>query len=170
LGEIVSGIILPEHVRLQLDFENQLETLNKRHDWLRHFDAELQRLDPYLSLVKASESADQAGLTPGFWHVQRKNPETMPTYIPLTDDKGGFAEPQSHHLEMLRRADLQRPGAFEEFKRRQDERVREMERRKADQAEQRRTEIAERISHLDVPKVSMSDGWTNSVRGKKARK
>jgi hypothetical protein len=45
-----------------------------------------------------------------------------------------------------------------------------MERRKADQAEQRRTEMAERISHLEVPKVSMSDGWTNSVRGKKARK
>lgn len=166
----MSGIILPERVKLQIEFEKQLEGLNKRHDWLRHFDAELQRLDPYLSLVKASENANQPGLIPGFWHVQRKNPETMPTYIPLMGEKGEFQEPAFYHLEMLRKADLQRPGAFEEFQRRQDERMRAVERQKAEQAEQRVTEMAERIHHLDVPKVSMSDGWTNSVRGKKARK
>lgn len=166
----MSGIILPERVRLQIEFEKQLEGLGKRHDWLRHFDVELQRIDPYLSLVKASEHATQPGLIPGFWHVQRQNPETMPTYIPLTDPNGGFAEPASHHLEMLREADLQRPGAFREFQRKQEARVKEMERRKAAEAEQRVTEMAERISHLEVPKVSMSDGWVNSVRGKKARK
>lgn len=166
----MSGIILPERVRLQIEFEKQLEGLGKRHEWLRHFDAELQRIDPYLSLVKASEHATQPGLIPGFWHIQRKNPEAMPTYIPLTSESGEFQEPAFYHLEMLRKADLQRPGAFEEFQRRQDERMKAIERRRAEQAEQRVTEMAERIDHLDVPKVSMSDGWTNSVRGKKARK
>lgn len=165
----MSGIILPDRVRHKLDFERQLEQLNDRHGWLRHFDAELRRIDPYLSLVKASEAATQPGLTPGFWHVQRDNPETIPTYIPLTDDEGGFAEPTGHHLEVIRRADLQRPGAFEDFKRRQDERVREIEKRREAAAEERRVELAERIAHHEVPSVSMTDGWTNSVRGRKAK-
>lgn len=165
----MSQIILPDRVRHKIEFENQLENLNERHDWLRHFDAELRRIDPYLSLVKASEVASKPGLTPGFWHVQRDNPETMPTYIPLTDPDGGFAEPSGYHLEMIRKADLQRPGSFEAFKRRQEERLRGFEREREAKAQERRVELAERIAYMENPSVSMSSGWTNSVKGRRAK-
>lgn len=160
-------LILPDRVRYQLQFDQQLEQMNKRHSWLRHFDAELRAIDPYLSLVKASEAADQPGLVPGFWHVKRDNPTTMPTFVPLRDQDGGFAEPSFHHLEMLRRLDMQRPGAFDEFKRRQDELAQQAERRREAEAEERRDEMAERIASKERASVSMTEGWKNSVRGKR---
>lgn len=165
----MSQIILPDRVRHQIEFERQLEELNKRHDWLRYFDRELRALDPHLSLVRARENATEPGLVPGFWHIKRDNPTTLPTFYPLRDEKGGFAEPSYSHLEMMRRNDLQKPGAFEDFVKRQEAGVRAEEKKRELQAEERREEMAERIAHLNNPSVSMTEGWTNSVKGRRAK-
>lgn len=164
----MSQLILPDSVRHQIDFEQQLEQLGTRHGWLKHFDTELRAIDPYLSLVKASDSAEQTGLVPGFWHIKRDNPTTIPTFIPLRNDDGGFAEPNSAHLEMVRRNDLQRAGAFEAFKKKQDNFEIERQRAKDAQTDERRIEMAERIEVMERAQVSMKDGWVNSAKGRKA--
>lgn len=162
----MSGIILPDSVRLRMEFDDQLESMNERHAWLRHFDRELRAIDKHLSLVKASENATQPGLEPGYWHIKRDNPTTLPTFIPLRNDKGGFSEPTSAHLELLRRNDMQRSGAFEEFKKQQDALETERQRRKQAAADERREEMAERIEAAERVSVSMNDGWKNSVKGR----
>lgn len=164
----MSGIILPDRVRAQIDFEQQLETMQERHGWLKHFDTELKAIDPLLSLVKASENSTQSGLVPGFWHIKRDNPATIPTFIPLRNDQGGFAEPNSAHLDLLRRNDMQRKGAFEEFKRQQESINLEKEKANLARADERRVEMAERLESFDRAQVSMKDGWVNSVKGRKA--
>lgn len=161
------GLILPDSVRMSMELEDQLELLGDRHDWLKHFDRELRALDPYLSLVKASESATETGLVPGYWHVKRDNPSEMATYYPLRGDEGEFVEPGSQHLELMRKNDLQRPGAFKEFQERHKAVEDEMAARKADQARERVETMAERIEVIERAQVSMKDGWTNSVKGRK---
>ena len=166
----MSELYLPDRVRHQIEFERQLEKLNERHGWLKHFDAELRRIDPYLSLVKASENADRPGLIPGMWHVKRDNPTAMPTFIPLRTPDGKYAEPSMYHLEMVKKLDMQRPGALEEFVKRQEQAVAEAERQRANAADERREEMAERIEAIERPSVSMSGGWTNSTRGNRAKR
>lgn len=162
------GIILPDSVRLNMELEDQLELLGDRHDWLKHFDRELRNLDPYLSLVKASENATEPGLVPGYWHVKRDNPSEMATYYPLRGDSGEFVEPGSQHLDLMRRNDLQRPTAFKEFIKRQAS-VAELKAAKdAEDARERQETMAERIESIERAHVSMVDGWSNSVRGKKS--
>ena len=162
------GLILPDSVRMSMELEDQLELLGDRHDWLKHFDRELRALDPYLSLVKASESATEPGLIPGYWHVKRANPTEMDSYYPLRGDEGEFVEPGSEHLELMRKNDLQRPGAFQEFQARHKAVEDEMKARKADQARERVESMAERIEVVERAQVSMKDGWVNSVKGKKS--
>ena len=164
----MSQLILPDRVRIQLDFEAQLEQLGDRHGWLKHFDAELRAIDSHLSLVKASDAANQTGLVPGHWHIKRDNPTTIPTFIALRNDDGGFIEPNSSHLELIRKNDMQRAGAFEAFKQKQDNFEVERERAKAAQTDERQSEMAERIEQLEHAQVSMKKGWTNSVKGRKA--
>jgi hypothetical protein len=164
----LSGIILPDRVRIQMEFDDHLSKLDGRHDWLRRFDAELRALDPYLSLVKAQDNATQLGLTPGYWHVKRDNPTTIPTFIALRGPDGEFVEPSSAHLEMLRRSDLQRKGAFDELVKRHDAAAAKAAKLKETQREERVDHMAEIIAHHDNASVSMAEGWTNSAKGRKA--
>lgn len=161
------GLILPDSVRMSMELEDQLELLGDRHDWLKHFDRELRALDPYLSLVKASESATEPGLKPGYWHVKRDNPSEMDSYYPLEGAEGEFVEPGSEHLELMRKNDLQRPGAFKEFEARHKAVADAKAYRLAEQARERTETMAERIEVIDRAQVSMKDGWTNSVKGRK---
>lgn len=158
-------LYIPDSARINLNLESQLEKLNQRHEWLRHFDRELKAMDPHLSLVKASEQATEPGLIPGYWHIKRDNPRTMATYIPLRGDKGEFVEPGSEHLDFLRRNDLQRPGAFKELMERVEATQKAREREQEVKAQQRREEMAERIEAMERPSVSMNGKWTNSVKG-----
>ena len=74
---------VPPTAQIDHELDSQLERLGRRHEWLKYFDRELQAMDPRLSLVKASESATETGLKPGFWHIKRDNEQTMATYYPL---------------------------------------------------------------------------------------
>jgi hypothetical protein len=140
----LSGIILPDRVRIQMEFDDHLARMDGR------------------------DNATQLGLTPGYWHVKRDNPTTMPTFIPLTGPDGEFVEPSSSHLEMLRRSDLQRKGAFDDLVKRHDAAAEKAAKLKETQREERVDHMAEIIAHHDNASVSMADGWTNSVKGKKS--
>lgn len=160
---------IPEKARLDRDLDSQLEQLGKRHAWLKYFDRELQAMDPYLSLVKASDTATEPGLTPGYWHVRRDNPNDMATYYPLRGEKGEFVEPGSEHLEMMRRNDLTKPDNFKRLVREGEAHLKRIEDQQREVSEQRREEFAQRLESKERAHVSMADNWTNSVKGKRAK-
>lgn len=161
---------VPDSARIDHDLESQLERLNERHAWLKHFDRELRAMDPYLSLVKATENATEPGLTPGYWHIKRDNPHDIASYYPLRGENGEFVEPGSEHLEMMRRNDLTNPENFKRMVRDSEAHLRRIEDQKRERSEQRREEFAERMESYERAQVSMNDGWTNSVKGKRAKK
>ncbi len=158
---------VPESARLTNDVDSQLVALGERHQWLKFFDRELRELDEGLSLVKASDSATEPGLKPGYWHIRRENPGDMASYFPLEGDEGEFVEPSSEHLGMMRRMDLQNPRAFRDFVKRYERLEADRERRRQLEAEERQTEFAERLESHERAHVSMAGKWTNSVKGKK---
>lgn len=160
---------VPPTAQIDHELDSQLERLGRRHEWLKYFDRELQAMDPRLSLVKASESATEIGLKPGYWHIRRDNEQTMATYYPLQGEAGEFVEPGSEHLEMMRRNDLTKPENFDRLVRQGEAHLRRIEQERDERAEERRTEFAERYESIQRAQVSMNDGWTNSVKGKRAK-
>lgn len=164
----MTDLWVPDTARINHDLESQLERLGRRHEWLKYFDRELQAMDPRLSLVKASETATQTGLKPGYWHIKRDNEQTMATYYPLQGEEGEFVEPGSEHLEMMRRNDLTKPENFDRLVRQSEAHLQRLEEQRRERAEQRQTEFAERYESAQRAQVSMKEGWTNSVKGKKA--
>lgn len=78
----------------------------------------LHDLDPRLELWKASDRLPGPihGAKPGFWHVVRRNdPPTPDSYMVITDRglgvmDGGFREPDSGVIELLRQGDMHRRG------------------------------------------------------------
>lgn len=167
----MAQIILPPEVILGQQIDAQLERmarLRERHGFLSWFDRELKLIDPRLSLVKANESPDQSALVPGAWHIRRDNEATMPTYIPILTEDGRPREPVNHDLEELKKADMQRPGAFAEFCRRQEQKIldQRLDRERAQEA--RVDEIVDRIKHHENVSVGYDRKWTNSTRGRRA--
>lgn len=156
----MSQIILPASVKYNLERER----MASRHESLKWFDTELKALDEHSELIKASESAEAPGMIPGFWHVRRTDPVTgWQAYLPLTGPEGKFSEPHSGHLEKMRASDLQRPGAFEDLKRRWDAEDEAHRREQLWTREEFKREFAERYLNKIRPSVSFSDvgHWTN---------
>lgn len=165
----MTSLWVPPTAQIDHELDSQLERLGRRHEWLKYFDRELQAMDPRLSLVKASESATEPGLKPGYWHIKRDNEQTMATYYPLQGHDGEFVEPGSEHLEMMRRNDLTKPENFKRLVEQGEAHLRRIEEQRKERAEERQTEFAERFESVQRAHVSMKDGWTNSVKGKRAK-
>lgn len=147
------------------------ERMASRHGELRWFDTQLKELDAHSELVRASDSADAPGILPGFWHVRRTDPLTgWQTYISLKGHDGGFSEPHSGHLEALRACDLQRPGGFEDAKRKLDladeQRARELAWTRAEYS----TEFKERYLNKTRTSVSFTEvnrPWTAKAEARR---
>lgn len=121
----------------------------------------LHQIDPDLRLVKAKENAHAPGLTPGFWHVLRKNSIGAPTLI-CHHREGEYADPDSSLLESLRRNDLWNDRTKRERERSMDELDRQESRRKAREQDERNDEIRERWHAASNPGVSFTGqggGW-----------
>lgn len=148
----MSRIVLPESVLFNLEREQMVE----RHNALRWFDRQLKDIDPRLELVKASESASAPGMAPGFWHVCRRNEQTIDTYIPITTPNGEFCEPSSGWLDAFRGDDAWNNGGWDAVVKRwhakDTARARDKENRRVARVE----ELAGRMKAIDSPGVSMT--------------
>ena len=168
----MAQIILPPEVILGQQIDAQLERMNRlreRHGFLVWFDRELKAIDPRLSLVKASENPDQSAVVPSAWHIRRDNEATMPTYIPILTQDGLPREPVNNDLEQLKKADMQRPGAFDEFCRKQEQKLLDQRLNREKAQEARVEEIVDRIRHHENASVGYDAKWTNSTKGRRAR-
>jgi len=166
------SVIVPESVALGMQIDAELERRKRlvdRHGHLRQLERELQRLDPNLSLVKASEHPSQSALTPGAWHVRRDNQGTMPSYIPILDDDGRPREPTMLEVHRLQQGDMQRPGYFEDLRRQQERRRAGIEAEKRLASLDRQEHIKDVYNTLERPQAGYAKKWTNSTRGKRAR-
>ena len=108
----------------------------------------------------------------GCWHIIRDNsdkgaPETI---IPLFEN-GQMVEPGSWVFDLLRRNDLQRPGAIKERKAQEQKIEKAKNRKAAEEREQRQQEILERYKAGTRASVSMTDvPWTQNAKGKRGAK
>lgn len=76
---------------------------------------ELKGIDPYLEVVyinrppdwnDAVDGSPPGGIQFNRWHVKRHNPGTQDTYYAYTTPGGGYREPDSGMIELVRRMDL----------------------------------------------------------------
>ncbi|HZA18977.1 MAG TPA: hypothetical protein VE645_19205 [Pseudonocardiaceae bacterium] len=141
----------------------------------RHWDPELQKIDPLLRLRRAKEHAAAPGVTPDFYHLLRLNREGPIWVLPLTWPDGSFAEPTSQMLEGLRACDLQNDRvvrdrvAADELAAKRAERAKENNREDlADEGDERwaaysRTQV---LTSPDVAWAQNSAGRSRPTRGK----
>lgn len=152
----MSTVLLPPYVQ-----RNMVHAAAQvRAGELEWFDAQLKELDPNLTLVRAAEHSTSPDLVPGYWHIHRRNVIGLDTYIAITGPDGEFAEPNSGIIEQLRKDDLQRAGAWEEFEARLDREEESYRRKVLDQRAEMKDEFAGRYKAKANPGVSMADvGW-----------
>lgn len=158
-------------IGMQIDAElERRERLRQRHGHLRVIEQRLRDIDHRLSLVKANSAPTQYVLVPNAWHIRRENDQTFPTFIPIVDEDGRPREPTMADVERLQRADMQRPGWFDDYKKDLEREQRERENEKWRAASDRREHIKDLYHTLERPQVGYSGKkWTNSTKGKRGR-
>jgi hypothetical protein len=162
---------VPPHVSAELvDVRRQhtAEVLDqaRRDATLDYWTAELRKIDPYLSLIKAKEDADVPGLRPGFYHVMRLNQTAAPSLIVHEGPNGEFREPDSGLFDLLRRNDLWNNEAARDRKRLFREADEAARKRRETERQARREELAERVRAVTETSISMTDTrrpWTQTA-------
>lgn len=168
-----------EHTDEALRHQAQvLDAMHKAGGILDDWNRELRDIDPDLRLMQAKLGTDVADVTPGFYHLVRLNRRPPPWVQAITGPDGGFVEPNSALLNMLRAADLQSKRAVAD-RIRHDERKRvDAERQREREAEQLRDESHDRANAawrtqvLVSPDVAWAQNWQGSrrpTRGKRRR-
>jgi hypothetical protein len=135
------------------------------------WNPELGRLDPLLKLAKAKDGADDPQVKPGFWHLIRLN-ELAPFWVqPLMSPTGGFVEPTSQMLDLLRQSDLQNSRAVRARQALDQREMRERNAARAREDEQRQDELREQVAAVTRTQVSMNPDvpWSQNAAGAKRR-
>lgn len=156
--------------RLRAEIENE-EAVDRQVGAARWLDKELKARDPYLGLVFVKPDIPEwelpMGAVAGRWHVERKNPGFVSTYVPIQGPKGEFREPTADIFDMLDRIDLRKDEVFREVLRR-GERKREEQRKATElQDEQRRDEL---VSDFKAAKRVAGEGGLTKRKWDRGKK
>ena len=159
------SLILPDSVRANMEREAMVDHATSH---AAVFNRALRGIDRRLSLVFANEKCSAPGLTPGRFHVRMRNERGGPDlYMPLETEGGGFREPGSGDLLRLQQSDLHNDRVMREFRRADEVRQADVERRKMALRLERREEMAARVKAYDSPGVSfdVGAGWSYRAAG-----
>jgi hypothetical protein len=99
-------LILPESAEVAAWKAEQAEQVEAKVREVEHWDQELKRIDPSLSLVVAKPGSEDVGLMPGRWHVVKAIPNAPDEYWPLVGPNDEYREPGAWVLEEFKAADL----------------------------------------------------------------
>lgn len=160
--------LVPPAIRAQVENE---EAVDRQVGAARWLDKELKARDPHLGLVFIKPDIPEwelpMGAVPGRWHVERKNPNFVSTYIPIQGPSGEFREPTADIFEMLDRGDLRKDEVFREVIERGQRKKAEQAKASALRDEQRRDEL--RADFRAAKRVAGEGGLTKRKwdRGKK---
>lgn len=146
----MSSLWVPPKVSKKLQAErmrHEAETLQvlETKTTLDHWDRELRKIDPHLTLVRARERATVAGLKPGYWHIMRTVPGSPPHLIPLEDELGSPRDPGGWMFDKLNEDDLWNDRTQRERRKLQEAAARARDRHKALEVEERKQEVRERL-------------------------
>lgn len=160
---------------------------DERWDWLKRFNAQLDRMVHGMKLVQCPDPAPvdavAQGAFPGYWHIAWPGYNGGPLNVqPLVIDPDtgrprvggvGFrAEPGAWVFDFLAEADLWNERANRERARIKREAERERERRKEIEREEMTRDILERYKAVNGTSVSMSRDtpWSQNVAGRRGSK
>lgn len=170
-------LFLPPNVARELlderrQFAAAIDRESYKDEVCHQWDKELSRLDPLLEMVRAREVfVIGTPLTPGYYHVVRRNENAAPSVFPVRGPDGEFIHPPGRLLEQLKTMDLQ-DTRVERMRARLQRAADEQEERRLERARQeRREELRDRVSALRDVRVSFNDGerWTQNVAGRRGK-
>lgn len=156
------GAIIPsEYLEETAVHAAEVEMMVTLRDELDSYNKELKQIDPDLELVWAPETVTAPGLSPGRFHVLRRNPPPAPPLLlPLETEDGGFKEPGSWMYDWLRRQDLWNDAAQADRRKAEQELERQRDKRRAEEREEVAWEIDERLRVANRPSVLFDvDTW-----------
>jgi hypothetical protein len=168
--------------RRQIDAERQALADEQIHELLtdvRHMNAELRRIDPYLELVLVGDRAPgpshpdyDPAIVPGRWHVVRHNPDAPDTWMPVTGHDGSYTEPTSRIFDRLAEGDMWTEEYGNRQRRRAAKAAAEKQRARDNRREQQREEFVERYHAATRTQISMntSTPWSQNHAGQRAAK
>ncbi len=108
---------------------------------VRHFNREIQKIDPYIEIVKADDNARHPALRPGYYHLVRRPPVGMPAIVAHEGPNGEFRDLDSGILQTLRNSDMWNS----ERQRDRDKRIKAAQRAQERQEEREREERVDEI-------------------------
>lgn len=134
----------------------------------RHWDPELQRIDPLLCLRRAKEHAAAPGVVADFYHLLRRNEQGPIWVMPLSLPDGSFAEPSAAMLDGLRACDLQNDRVLREAREREMRTDAEQERARERNREELCDEGDERWASMSRTQILMSPdvAWAQNSAGR----
>lgn len=151
------GVALPNSAESEIHRENRQlqEELELVAGKLAYYTKELQKIDPYLSVVMAKPNATVLGLRPGYYHVVRQRPGS-PAWIKVIDhEDGSWRDLDSSVFQLVQEADLWNDRTQREIRRNQERaeaaRKRDNQRRGQDRA----AEFDDRWKHATNVQISV---------------
>jgi hypothetical protein len=169
------SIWVPPRVSAELrasTLEHQAQVMGqaRRDAMLDWWTGELQKIDPKLSMIKARDDCDVAGMRAGYYHVLRIEPGAPASLFIIEGPDGEFMEPNSSVFDMLRRNDLWRREAVADRKRMQREAREAADKRRERERQARLEELRERVRAVTETSVSMHKGerpWTQTAKAQR---
>lgn len=99
-------LVLPESYEAQQINREIEQQVDAQIAEAAHWNKELKRIDPGLSLVLGAQNAADTELKAGYWHLRKHVPGSVDAYIVLQGPEGQYREPGAWMLEMLAGADM----------------------------------------------------------------
>lgn len=166
------GLVLPDRVVRELRAERAHEIEQAHRTGVcAEFTRELKRIDPGLELVWWPLTADAPGFVPGRYHVVWHHPgDGLGSVEPVTDEVGGYREPDSSLFDLVRRSDMWNDQLKRDRDRVRQAALRAKEKREAEEREEINQEVAERWAAATRTQVSMNRDvpWSQNVSGRRS--
>jgi hypothetical protein len=102
-------LIPPESAEVAAWKAEQAQQVESKVREMEHWDRELKRIDPSLSLIVAKPGSEDVGLLPGRWHVQKEIPGAPDEFWPLVGPDDEYREPGAWVLDEFNANDLWDP-------------------------------------------------------------
>lgn len=134
-------LILPESAEVAAWKAEQALQVESKVREMEHWDEELKRIDPSLSLIVAKPGSEDVGLLPGRWHVVKEIPGAPDEYWPLVGPNDSYREPGAWVLDEFNANDLWNPAVHRNKKEARQKIVEARARAKRLLAEQRVDEL-----------------------------
>lgn len=166
------GAIVPEeYLRETAAHEAEVELMVALKDELESHNRDLKRIDDRLEIVWAPESVTNPALTPGRYHLIRRNdPPAPPGIWPLETKDGSFKEPGAWMYDWVLSLDMwnERVMADREKARQEAETARNKRRR--EEREELAWEIDTRLKAKTNPGILFGDNrWSYRAGARRAR-